>query len=527
MADIVLYNAVIHTLNAQQPRASAISIDGGQVRACGGDDAMRALLKRGGHALDLQGRCVVPGLIDAHVHFEGFALGLSAVDAETASLDELLERVRTRAQQTPIDQWILGWGWNHNAWDGQWPHKSQLDRVAPDHPIFLRAKSGHAGWANSRALALAGVDRSTPDLAGGQIARDGSGEATGILLEGAQALIPAPEPSVEEAARAIHLAQQQALARGLTGVHDVDGTRAFAAWQLLRAREHMQLRVCKSIPSSKLDEALAVGLRSGLGDTWLRLGGIKYFSDGALGPRTAWMLNPFAGEPDNVGMALMDMDQLRDDVLRASAGGLSCWIHAIGDRANREVLDALDAVRGDGLRHRIEHAQLLHADDLPRFAEQGVIASVQPIHATSDMHIVERFWGQRGRLAYAFNSLLSSGAAVAFGSDNPVEPIDPLWGIHAAVTRRRADGSPHEEGFYPQERLTPLEALHGYALGAAYASGEEALKGSLAPGKLADLVVLDGDLCAIDPMQLRDLHVLGTMVGGIWRYRAEHFDTGE
>ena len=526
MADIVLYNAVVHTVDAQQPHASAIAIDGERVRACGDDEAMCALLTRGGRALDLQGRCVIPGLIDAHVHFEGFALGLSEIDAETASLDELLERVRTRARQTPADGWLLGWGWNHNAWDGQWPHKGQLDDAAPNHPVFLRAKSGHAGWANSRALALAGIDRSTPDLAGGQIVRDGCGEATGILLEEAQALIPTPEPSVEEVAQAMHRAQQQALARGLTGVHDVDGTRAFAAWQLLRARGQMQLRVCKSIPSSKLDEALAVGLRSGLGDAWLRLGGVKYFSDGALGPRTAWMLDSYTGEPNNVGMALMDMDRLRDDVTRASAGGLCCWIHAIGDRANREVLDALDAVRGDGLRHRIEHAQLLHPDDLPRFAAQSVIASVQPIHATSDMHIVERFWGERGRLAYAFNSLLSSGAAVAFGSDNPVEPIDPLWGIHAAVTRRRADGTPGREGFYPQERLTPLDALHGYTLGAAYASGEEAHKGSLAPGKLADLVVLDGDLCAIDPTQLCELQVLGTMVGGTWRYRAEGFDTG-
>ncbi|NKB69714.1 MAG: amidohydrolase family protein [Candidatus Latescibacteria bacterium] len=534
--DTVLYNGAVYTMDPAQPRATALALQGNRIVAVGDDESMRPLLASGGCAVDLKGCCVIPGLIDAHLHFEGFSLQLDRLDAEAPTCNAVLERVARRLAEKPDESWIRGHGWNHNAWGGDFPSAALLDRVAPKRPVFLSAKSGHAGWANSVALQRAGINRDTPDPPGGALVRDGGGEPTGILLETAMDLVRGimPQPTVDQVLQALRTGVQQAQRLGLTGVHDLDGSRAFAAWQRLRQEGGTGLRVCKSLPAAYLDQALDLGLRSGLGDGWLRLGGIKIFADGALGPRTAWMLAPYEDEPDNCGMSLLAEGELLDLVQRASRGGLASFVHAIGDRACRQVIDVLAQVRaeeaqrpGHYLRHRIEHVQTLDPADWGRLAEHDLVASMQPIHATSDMEMADRLWGARGRGTYAFQTLLERGTVLAFGSDTPVEPISPLIGIHAAVTRRRADGRPGPDGWYPDQRLSVEDAMRGYTAGAAWASGEEGDKGSLTAGKWADLVVLEEDIFCVSPMDIAAVAVAATMVDGRFVFAASGFDTGQ
>jgi predicted amidohydrolase YtcJ len=528
--NLVLYNGNIHTMDAARPRARAMAIAGSRILALGDDTAMKALLGPNGTAVDLRGHTVVPGFTDSHLHFMHYGLSLIEIDLMAVpTLDEALARVAARAEKTPAGQWLTGRGWDHSLWaGGDFPSRYDLDRVAPDHPVWLGRKCGHVGWANSRALDLAGIDASTPDPPGGAIDHDpATGQPTGILKETAMDLFSRlfQDPSPEEGAKAIKAAMANAHGAGLVGVHTMEGAAAFRAFQKLRADGQLNLRVLMQIPEENLDAAIQAGLQSGFGDERLRIGGVKVFADGALGARTAHMLEPFEGEPDNYGIAVSDAGHLREVVGKASRAGIAAFVHAIGDRANREVLDAVEASRraGEGLhlRHRIEHVQLLHPADIPRLAPLGVIASMQPIHATQDMLLADALWGKRSAGAYAWRSLLDAGAALAFGSDSPVEDLDVLTGIHAAVTRRRADGSPGPEGWYPAERLTATEAVYAYTAGAAYASGEEAIKGSLAPGKLADLAVLSRDILAIEPMAILETEVVATLFDGKFVYREE------
>jgi len=533
VADTVLFNARIRTLDAAHPYATAIALRGHRILALGDDASMRALLRPGGEAVDLHGAAVYPGFVDAHIHFEWYSRARLDVDVETDTLEEALARIGARAARTPPGQWIEGTGWNQAVWSasGAFPTAADLDRVAPAHPVVLRAKSGHATWVNSQALRVAGVTAGTPDPAIGAIQRDARGEPTGIFFEDAGDLIEdrVPRLSVEDTVQNLLAAFPDAWRTGLTGIHDFDTARAFSAYQLLHQRGALGLRVVKSIPREHADEAIAVGLRSGFGDDWLRIGHIKCFADGALGPRTAAMFEPYEGEPGNTGFVTMDKEEMYELASRASAAGLSLAVHAIGDRANHDVLDVLAAVRGEEAgrgvtpperRHRIEHVQLLHPRDYGRLAQLGVIASMQPLHATSDMRMTDRYWGKRSAGAYAPRTQLRAGAVLAFGSDCPVEVFAPLRGIHAAVTRRRLDGTPGPEGWYPEQRLTVEEALRGFTWGAAYAAHMEDRLGSLIPGKLADMTILAEDLFEIDPMHIPDVQVAGTVIGGKFVYRA-------
>ncbi len=539
LADRLLVNGQVYTIDAARPRASALAIAGERILAVDDNSPMRDLLAPGGDVIDLEGRCVLPGLTDCHIHFASYALGLRELDlGDAASLDEVLARVAERAQETPpggchpepVEGWIVGRGWDQERWpERHFPSAADLDGVAPNRPVALKAKSGHALVVNSRALRLAGVTAGTPDPPGGRIGRDAAGRTDGLLFEeSAMALVAAlaPQPGPEETDDALRKAFPNAWCVGLTAIHDVDGTRAFGAYQRLRARGALGLRVVKYLPAHTLDCALEVGLREGLGDDWLRIGGIKLFADGALGPRTAAMLAPYEGEPDNVGVLTIDEDALRELARKAAAGGVPLAIHAIGDRANRLVLDVLDACRGRACpclesedeprpyRHRIEHVQLLHPDDVGRLAALGIIASMQPIHATQDCEMADRYWGERCATAYAWRSLLDVGTVLAFGSDCPVEDYNPFLGIHAAVTRRRVDGFPGPQGWYPEQRLTVEEAVRAYTLGAAYVASLEDRLGSLSPGKLADLIVLDRDIFTCDPMAIAETQVEMTMIGG-------------
>lgn len=529
MTNIVLYNGNIHTMDPSHPRATALAIAGNRIAAVGDDAEMRALLGRDGQAVNLEGRTAVPAFTDSHLHFMSWGLSLRQIDlAGVPALEEALGRVAARAEATPAGQWLTGRGWDHSLWrGGGFPTRHDLDGVAPHHPVWLRRKCGHAGWANSRALALAGVTAATPDPPGGAIEHDAGGEPTGILKDTAMDLVSSliQEPTLAEAAEAIQAATAAAHRHGLVNVHTMEGPAAFRAFQHLHAGGELQMRVLIQIPEENLEAAVRLGLRSGLGDERLRIGGVKIFADGALGARTAAMLAPYEGYPGDRGIVIADGGALTAMVRQASRAGLAAFVHAIGDRANRDVLDAVEASRraGEGLhlRHRIEHVQILHPDDVPRLARLGVVASMQPLHATQDMLLADALWGDRCAGAYAWRSVLDSGAVLAFGSDAPVEDLSVIAGIHAAVTRRRPDGSPGPEGWIPQERLSAEEALRAYTIGAAYAGGEEAIKGSLSPGKLADVAVLSRDILAIPPDEILETEVVATLLDGRFVYRQE------
>jgi predicted amidohydrolase YtcJ len=530
MIDQLLLHGHIHTLDPRRPVVSALALRGERILASGTDDEVRAAAPglAPAQVIDLEGRHVLPGLIDAHLHFDWYARGLQAVDAETGSLAECQQRVREMAARTPPGAWVTGLGWNQNAWDGRFPTAADLDGAAPGHPVLLTAKSGHAAWANTAALRVAGITLGTPDPAGGEIVRDAAGQPTGIFLEDAIELVSrhVPEATPEQVAALMVDAMRNAWRVGLTAIHDFDGRRSFQAFQLLKDRGELGLRVVKQIPVRHLPEAIGLGLRSGFGDDWLRLGNVKVFMDGALGPRTAAMIEPYAGEPENYGIVVTDKEELYEHATQAAAAGLALTVHAIGDRANHDLLDVYATIRGEErtrgqapLRHRCEHVQLLHPDDYGRLGALNVVASMQPIHATSDMLMADRYWGARSAGAYALRTQQAAGAPLAFGSDCPVESFNPFWGLHAAVTRRRADGSPGPEGWYPEQRLDVATALRGFTHGAAYAGYMEDRQGTLAPGYLADLIVVDRDIFTGDPMAIQATQVLGTMIGAEWKHR--------
>jgi predicted amidohydrolase YtcJ len=527
----LIHHARIHTLHAAQPAASALLIDDGKILAVGGDE----LLETRADKLNLEGRVVLPGLTDAHIHLQHHALSLRKVDCETVTLAECLRRVAERAASLKAGEWVLGHGWNQNEWKdpppggGGWPDASSLDAVAPGKPVYLTAKSLHAAWANTTALNMAGIGASTPNPVNGEIQRDARGFPTGILLESAMDLVSdkIPQPGVEDVMQALRAVQPVLWRMGLTGVHDFDRRTCFMALQQLHQAGELKLRVIKNIPVDDLDHARELGLRSGFGDDWLRIGSVKAFMDGALGPRTAAMFQPYQNEPENTGILNMDGEHLFEIARRAAEVGLSMAVHAIGDRANHEVLDAYEQLRSyerenglPALRHRIEHVQVLHPEDAGRLAQLDIIASMQPIHATSDMFMADQYWGTRSRLSYAWQTQLSRGARLAFGSDAPVESPNPFLGLYAALTRRRADGSPSPEGWIPGEKLTMHEALEAYTINAAYAGGMESRLGMLAAGCLADLIVLDKDPFTCPAEELLEMQSSATMVGGDWVWRS-------
>ncbi len=518
----VLHNAHIYTMDRSKPLASAVIVDRGEVLAVGGEELLAGFDRA--QRQDLGGRVVLPGLTDAHLHLHYYALSLQKVDCETDSLEKCLQRVAARAQSARSGEWLLGHGWNQNAW-GRWPSAADLDRIVSDRPVYLTAKSLHASWANSAALKLAGITAGTADPKDGRIQRDESGQPTGILLEKAAALVEGlvPAPGLQALADAIDSAQPILWKMGLTGVHDFDRRESFMALQQLHAEGRLKLHVTKNIPVELLDQAYELGLRTGFGDDWLRIGSVKAFMDGALGPRTAAMFQPYEGEPDNRGILNLDGEQLFELGRRAADVGLGMTVHAIGDRANHEVLDAYEQLRAyeaqnslPQLRHRIEHVQLLHPDDVHRLARLNVIASMQPIHATSDMQMADKYWGERCSHAYALKSQLDMGAHVAFGSDAPVESPNPFWGIYAAVTRRRGDGSPGPQGWHPEQRISMQQAIEGFTTGPAYAAYAEQRQGRLAAGCLADLIVLEKDPFTCNVSEVEDLQSSATMVACEW-----------
>ncbi|MBC7224028.1 MAG: amidohydrolase [Anaerolineae bacterium] len=526
---LLLTHGVVRTMDPALPVADAVLIVGNRIAAVGPAAEVRLAAPAGTETLDLGRLLVLPAFTDAHVHLVEFAISLQTIRLDDArSREEVVARVAEAARERPPGEWILGQGWDRNLWpDPSFPHHADLDRVAPDHPVALDSKDLHSLWVNSLALRLAGITAQTPDPPGGEIVRDAHGEPSGILKENparmlVRRVIPRPGPG--QMRRLLQEATRRAWAQGVTAVHVPEDVPAFRLLQDLRREGALGLRVLMHLTEQSVDGAIQAGVQSGFGDDCLRVGGVKVFLDGALGSRTAEMLEPYLTEPGNFGIPVMSDEDLHGLLLAASRAGIAAAIHAIGDRANRRALDALERVRADEakrdvprdrLRHRIEHVQLLHPDDLPRLAALDVIASVQPSHAVADMEMAERYWGsERCRLAYAYGSLWRSGARLALGSDCPVEDLNPLAGIHAAVTRRRPDGLPGPEGWNPQERLTVEQAVWGFTMGGAYAAGEEGQRGSITPGKLADLVILSEDIFRAEPDAILGTEVVATILDG-------------
>lgn len=500
---MILENGVVRTMDPTLPKVRALAIAADRV-AGGVGTHERALPSP--DAVDLGGRCVVPGFTDSHVHFPTWSLAQRDVRLEGAgSLEEALARVRSHPRR---GGWVRGTGWRSADWEQQ-PTREALDAVTGSTPAALWAKDYHSLWLNSAALALAGGDL---EIEGGVVERDAAGEPTGVLREESAWHFRARFGAVseDEWVDATREGLRLAGTRGVVAIHDKDGwLGAPGIFQRISDSEGLTLRVWQSLPYEKLTELEGLGLKSGIGDQHLRIGYLKVFMDGTLGSQTAWML-------DDSGVQITSREELADIVRRSSRAGWPVGVHAIGDRANREALDAFEATREVwaplGLRHRIEHAQCLALEDMGRFAEIGVACSVQFSHAPSDRDLADRFWGERAAGAYAFRSLWDSGALVANGSDAPVEELDPLAGIRAGVLRTIDERAP----WHPEQTLSIEQAFQAATVNPAWLTGDERSRGKLLPGFLADLVVLNHDPIGCPPDELESIEIVATMVGGRW-----------
>jgi predicted amidohydrolase YtcJ len=490
--------------------------------------------------VDLRGGLMTPGWFDAHVHFMWWGFQMAEIDLRaTKTLDEALELIGRRARDLVHGQWLTGGRFDKNNW-GRWPTAADLDRVTGDRPAVIRSRDGHSRWLNTAALRAARIGKDTVAPEGGAIFRDPAGAPTGVLQERANELADRAVPAATDADcdAATALAQDEALKRGVTGVESLEQASSYAALRRARDRGALEVRMVMGIPHRSLalslpttetppqirdtaafdfEAALLAGMRTGQGDEWLQLGHVKFFADGALGSQTAALEEPYEGTQDR-GILTFDPLELRTDVARAAAGGLAVAIHAIGDRAVHVALDAVAPTRvtSPTLRQRLEHIQLVREEDLGRFGALGVIASMQPIHCTSDRDLADRYWGPgRTPRAYPWRTLVERGVILAFGSDAPVEPIDPLLGIHAALTRRRPGD---KDAWFPAQRLTLDEALQGYTAGAAYSTGREREWGTLEVGMRCDATVVDRDLAGLEEAELLEARVSATITDGVVRY---------
>ncbi len=534
IVEAVYYNGKIRTMDAARPIVEALAVGGGRIVETGSSRELLAGIAPGTRTIDLGGRAVIPGLTDAHAHFLGYAKLATRLDlVGTSSLDEILDKVSAKAAALERGAWILGRGWDQNDWpDTSYPERSALDRIAPEHPVFLVRVCGHAAYVNSAALRAAGISRNTADPQGGKILRDAGGEPTGILLDNAVELVSKTVPplSRDEKKRLMAAAARRCLAAGLVGVHEMGiAAEDVPLYEELAASGEFPFRITGYLSSDDpaIGPLLEAGPRAGLGDELFRIVGAKFYADGSLGARSAALVDDYSDDPGNRGILMQSPDSLYRLMLPWRERGFQTAVHAIGDAAVRAALDVYERLAATcpapGARPRIEHAQIVAADDVPRFARIGVVPSMQFIHCTSDMPWVEeRIGAERAAGAYAWRSLAAAGCRIPGGSDFPVESIDPLLGIHAAVTRRNLEGLP-PGGWRGEQRLTVAEAVGAFTIDAAYAAHAEAVAGSLAPGTLADFLVLSEDIFTSNPDRIPAIRVLATAVGGEIVYRSDAF----
>ena len=532
-APLATAGTVIHNVTGYTPTAdgvvsfSALAFDdSGRVSAIGGDELLQEFADD--ERVDGGGAFMLPGLTDAHAHVFGQGQLITRLNlAGTPSLDAARRMIADYAEARSAG-WILGRGWNQVLWDGKaFPSARDIDSVVSNRPVWLTRIDGHAGWANSRALEVAGIDDDTPDPVGGKIVRDKNGKATGILIDNAMYLVEnqVPAPTRADIREALRDAVDALLALGLTGVHDAGITRTVAEVYLSMADDgELDMRIYAML--SDADENL-VAFREPIreyGNDRLEIAAVKIYADGALGSRGAAMLEPYDDDVENRGLPFWTQAEVEAKVARANEQGFQAGIHAIGDLGNRMALDAFEQVqegRPSPLRNRVEHAQIIALEDIPRFAKLGVIASMQPVHATSDMNMAEdRVGSDRIRGGYAWRRLLDSGAVIASGSDFPVELPNPFHGLHAAIARQDRNNLP-AGGWYADQSMSRSEALHSFTLAAAYAARQEDRLGSLEPGKWADFILVDRDYFEIPVAEIDDIRVLETWVGGKLVHQAE------
>ena len=523
MADMIWVNGTFHTMDPDNPVAEAVALREGRFVHVGARKGAEALAGKSTVEVDLGGKAVLPGLIDAHAHFLGLGRSLESLDLKgTTSAADVREKMLAACAAAGPGEWVYGRGWDQNDWEvQQFPSWRDLDGC--DNPVYLSRVDGHALWVNATALAAAGVDEATPDPDGGRVLRDEQGNPTGMLVDVAEDLVlqHVPAPTHEQLVRRALLAQAECLRVGLTGVGDAGVDEAgFAVYRKLGESGQLKLRINAMMQGDRawLGFFIHDGPRVGLYDNHLTARSIKLYADGALGSRGAALLEPYSDDPGNSGLLVTPAGEIRDETRMALGRGFQVCTHAIGDRANRMVLDAYEQALADfpggEYRLRVEHAQIVHPDDIPRFVQLGVLPSMQPTHATSDMPWApDRLGPDRLAGAYAWRSLLDTGVRVPLGSDFPVESPDPLWGIHAAVTRQDHQGQPLA-GWLPEQRLTVEEAVRGFTIDAAYAAFEDDMVGSIQVGKLADMVVLSRDIMTVEPREILDTEVVMTVVGG-------------
>ena len=531
--DLIIHHARIYTAIDAHPEASALAIRGDRIVAVGDEADVLALKGAATQILDLGGRTIVPGLTDAHGHFTSLGSSLQRLDFRgVKSYDAIVAMVKARAMKARPGEWILGRAWDQNLWDDKaFPTHEKLDAAAPDNPVYLTRVDGHAGLANAKAMQLAGVTRATEAPPGGRLIREQDGTPSGVFVDGAQRLIAAKIPAESDAQldEQILLADKECRRLGLTMVHDAGNTkRAIDAYKRLADSGALQTRIYAMARGSLSDLApfFRAGPIANYHDYHVIVRAIKIIADGALGSRGAAMLDDYSDEPGNKGLLTTPPEEVYAETLAASKAGFQTCIHAIGDRANREVLDVFARVQKEvpgakALRMRDEHAQILSPHDIPRFAQLGVIASMQPTHCTSDMPWVPARIGQKRTSdgAYVWQKLMKTGVVIASGSDFPVEQPNPMLGLYAAITRQDVNGNP-PGGWAPDQRMTRMEALQSFTINAAYAAHMEHELGTLAPGKLADLVVLSGDVMTEPVKDILTTTVVKTMIGGRWVYGA-------
>lgn len=522
-ADLVVINAVVRTGDKSRPVAEALAVSGNRIIAIGKTAEIRPLAGPATRLIDAAGKAVMAGFNDAHVHFMETGQQLSSVDLRDArSPEEFIRRIRDFAARLPKGRWILGGQWDHENWTpNALPTAKMIDAVTPDNPVFVNRLDGHMALANSLAMKIAKVDRSTKDVAGGEIVRDADGNPTGIFKDAAMGYIERviPDATFEEKLEYAQAMSDYAASLGVTSVQDMSAGTDVGVYQELLRRGTLKTRIYACSPLGDYERWKRTGIHYAFGGAMLRVGCLKGFTDGSLGSTTAWFFKPYLDAPNTSGLPRAEVTTtMEGNILEADKAGLQVNIHAIGDRANATILDFYETVEKTNgkrdRRFRIEHAQHLRQQDIPRFGRLGIVASMQPFHVIDDGRWAwKRLDEERLKGTYAFRSLLDTGAILAFGSDSPVAPLNPLLGVYAAVTRQTLDGK-NPAGWIPEQKISVEEAVRAFTWGSAYAEFQEQMKGTLAPGMLADFVILSDDIFKIDPVKIKDVRVLTTVVDG-------------
>ncbi|NSW51653.1 MAG: amidohydrolase [Anaerolineae bacterium] len=523
----IFYNGNFLTLNPRMPKAEAIAVDGAEIVAVGNNADILSLIRPGNRKENLNAATILPGFTDSHIHLQHYADFLQKINCETSTKAECIRLIQAAASEKKRDEWILGHGWNQNGWeDGPW-NPNDLEVPGVNQPVYLTNKSLHSAWANQAALQLAGINNRTPDPMGGKVGRDPvSGEVNGILYEHAVLSVESviPEKSPDQRRREMLEAQRQLLSYGITSVHDFDRRTTYQTLQTLNSNDQLLLRVHKSIPVEALDAAIELGISHNYGNAHLHVGPVKLFMDGALGTQTAAMISPYE-QSEQSGMLLVGKEELLEIGQKAAKSGLTLAIHAIGDLANRIVIEALTELeqfcltnRLPLLPNRIEHLQCVTPADLIKMARTSAVASMQPIHLCSDIPASEKFWGKRSENVYAFRTVRELNISLIFGSDAPVEYPDPFLGLHAAVNRQDRQHQP-VSGWHPSQKLTLSEAIESFCLTPHRTTINAGRLGRIASSQLCDLIMLDHDPYNMPVDEIKSLGVLATMVDGEWVWK--------